>query len=52
MTDRLGRKNFFVLSTLLHVLAMALMVVWIEQLNFGMWLVSFLAIGSLYGGSA
>lgn len=51
VSDRLGRKTFYMLATLTQAFAVGLMSVWIHQRNFGAWLLSFLLIGSLYGGS-
>ena len=49
-SDKLGRKNFFLLSTGVQALASGLQAHWIATQNFGGWLASFLVIGTLYGG--
>lgn len=50
VTDLIGRKSFFLLSSVLQTGALILMVSAIRTQNFGVWLFSFLSIGSLYGG--
>jgi OFA family oxalate/formate antiporter-like MFS transporter len=50
ISDRIGRKTFYIFATAAQVFAIGLMCVWIREGNYGMWLFSFLLIGSLYGG--
>lgn len=50
VSDRVGRKSFYLFSTATQAFALGLMGVWISTNNFGAWLLSFLLIGSLYGG--
>ena len=50
VTDLIGRKSFFLLSSVLQTGALVLMVFAIQAQSFNLWLFSFLSIGSLYGG--
>jgi MFS family permease len=50
VTDKIGRKAFWLLSTATQTVALAAMTAAIPAQNFGLWLLSFLLIGSLYGG--
>lgn len=49
-SDKLGRRNFFLLSTAVQALATGMQAAWIARGNFAGWLASFLVIGTLYGG--
>jgi hypothetical protein len=48
-SDKLGRRHFFLLSTIVQTIALALMVHFVRSKTFSGWLVCFLTIGSLYG---
>jgi len=50
VSDKIGRKTFYLAATAAQTFAIGLMAVWIDRANFGAWLLSFLLIGSLYGG--
>jgi MFS family permease len=50
VTDLIGRKSFFLLSSILQCVALILMIFAIRASNFSVWLACFLIIGSLYGG--
>lgn len=50
VTDKIGRKAFWLLSTFTQTFALALMTHAIPTQSFGLWLTCFLMIGSLYGG--
>lgn len=50
LSDKIGRKTFYLGSTLTQAFALGLMSVWIQQGHYDLWLLSFLLIGSLYGG--
>ncbi|RYG55383.1 MFS transporter, partial [archaeon] len=49
-SDKIGRKTFYVWSLAAQAFAVGLMAYWIETKNYGAWLLSFLLVGSLYGG--
>lgn len=50
LSDKIGRKTFYLASTATQAFASGLMAVWIAQGNYQAWLASFLIIGALYGG--
>jgi len=50
VSDKIGRKTFYLLSTSAQAFALGLAVVWIRNNNFGAWLLSFLVVGTAYGG--
>jgi MFS family permease len=50
VSDRLGRKSFFVLSAVTQTSCLALMTEAIRERNYPLWLACFLLLGSLYGG--
>jgi len=50
VTDKIGRKQFWLLSTLSQAVALVIMIFAIPARSFGVWLVCFLLVGSLYGG--
>jgi MFS family permease len=50
VTDRIGRKSFWLLSSFVQVCALLAMTQAIPSRAFGPWLACFLAVGSLYGG--
>ncbi len=51
ISDRMGRKNYYLLATSVTTFASGLMAVWVRRDNFPAWAASFLIIGSFYGGS-
>lgn len=50
VTDRIGRKAFYLLSAFLQTIALLVMVSAVRASDFHAWLFSFLFIGALYGG--
>jgi MFS family permease len=54
LSDKLGRKPFFLLSLATQALCVGTMAIWISwgasATGYSLWLASFLTIGSLYGG--
>jgi MFS family permease len=50
VSDKVGRKSFYLFSLSTQAFAVGLMGMWISTGNFPLWLLSFLIIGSLYGG--
>jgi MFS family permease len=50
ISDKIGRKNFYLMATAAQSFAIGLMAVWIRQGHYGAWILSFLLIGALYGG--
>jgi MFS family permease len=50
VSDKIGRKTFYLLATSAQAFALGLAVVWIRNNNFGAWLLSFLVVGTAYGG--
>jgi hypothetical protein len=50
VTDIIGRKSFFILSSSLQAIALLIMSSAVQTGSYGTWLVCFLTIGSLYGG--
>lgn len=50
ISDKIGRKTFYLLATSSQAFALGCMIVWIEQINYNMWLTSFLIVGTMYGG--
>ena len=52
VSDKVGRKSFYLFSAAAQAFAVGTMAVWIPRgaAGYGNWLASFLVIGSLYGG--
>jgi MFS family permease len=50
ISDKIGRKTFYLLATSSQAFALGCSIVWIQQGNYNMWLTSFLIVGTMYGG--
>jgi len=50
VAERVGRKTFYMWANVAQAVALGLMALWIHLNIYGLWLLSFFVVGSLYGG--